>query len=200
MADSERQELTLQDFAALPLRALTALAVRCARRVFPALLAAPDSPQMSLAVDKATAALQLATEFATDQIIWLDQFAELGPATYQSAQESLGEGQYAVFAAGHAATAAALAQRLLRSHSADDAMEMVAAAWGAYRVLLSFVRGPVQRDVLTGEMVLGQAHADYDRLVAMGLGRFGTAGQPVDPGEAGPLGPLWPAGPPSWYP
>jgi hypothetical protein len=194
-----RQELTLQDLAGLPLRALVAWAARCARRVLPILNNSPDGPDKNLAVQRAAAAVQLAEDFARDEIIWLEQFTALGPAAYAAARDSLGEGQYAVCAAGHAASAAALAHQFRHSHRTDDAMELVAAAWGAYRVVLSFVQGPVRRDLFTGAMVLAVVHAEFDRLLSFDLGRFGEAGRPLDPGEAGPLGPLWPEGPPSWY-
>jgi hypothetical protein len=40
---------------------------------------------------------------------------------------------------------------------------------------------------------------DLRRLVALGLGRPGTLGKPINPAEEGLLGPLWPGGAPAWY-
>jgi hypothetical protein len=199
MTEMRPGELTLQDFGQLPLRALVGLAARCARRTLPVLNGSPDSPGKIHALKNATAALQLAEDFARDGIIWLQAFNTLGQQAYEAAHDNLGEGQYVAWAAGHAATAAALANRLLERPSMDDAMELVAAAWGAYRVLLSFVRGPIRHDPLTGDMVVGVLRAEYARLLELDLGRFGQAGKALETSDEGPLGPLWPEGPPCWY-
>ena len=43
------------------------------------------------------------------------------------------------------------------------------------------------------------ADSDFKRLKALGLGKPGTVGQPIDPSQNGPLGSLWPHGEPEWY-
>lgn len=200
MTDQPRQELTLQDFGELPLRALVGFTARCGRRILPVLLQAQDSPAKETAIAKAEAALALAEDYARDQLAWRDPLAALEEDTIAAAAESLGPGQFVVFAAGHAASALLLARQLSQTRSISDAMELVAAAYGGYRVLLSFVHGPVQRDLFTSDMVLRVVSAEFEQLRALDLGRFGHVGQAFDASQDGPLGPLWPEGPPSWYP
>ena len=43
------------------------------------------------------------------------------------------------------------------------------------------------------------ARGDLHQLLALELGRPGTLGKPIDPAEDGPLGPLWPNAAPDWY-
>jgi hypothetical protein len=189
----------MQDLGTLPLRALVAFSARCARRVFRVLVAREDSPEKQVALENAIASLELAESFARGELTSAEEAVALAEATAQSASDQLGKAQFAVHAASHAARTAGLASRFRSTGATLGAMDLVAVAWGSYRVVLAFTNGPIIKDFITGDLIEAAVRADFDHLIELRTGEFGELGQPVDPSEQGTLGPLWPAGVPSCW-
>ena len=94
---------------------------------------------------------------------------------------------------GPAAQAVVYSEEFLRNPGENDVIEVVAAAFGAGRVLAANV------DTFMMDLVVAALLADVDKLVSMGHGTIPDLGPPIDPSENGPLGPLWPAGTPLCY-
>jgi hypothetical protein len=201
MAEQLVREVTMQDLGLLPMRATVAFAVRCASRVHPMLQSGPDSPARQLALDRADAALAYAAQFArgeADQLPAEDAMRTLAQQIYEAAEQVAGDRRFAAYAAGHALEAVATAVHIAAEQRRDEALNLVASAWGAYRVLLGFVSGLLFKDMFTGDMVMDRIRADYEQLLAMRLGRLAELGGVVDPSEQGPLGKLWPDQRPCW--
>lgn len=181
-------EVTMQDLGKLSLRATVAFAVRCVRRLLPLLKADPESSRaVRLSVQTA---LLVASNFARGGEQGTDP-GEAAQEAYDSADDiAPEEGQFVVYAAGHAASAAAHALQAAQQSSPTSALETVAAAWGAYRVLQTYATGRVPFTQVLLADVLPLARRDYEKLVGLNLGRFAELGLPVETTDEGPLGSL----------
>ncbi len=174
----------------LPLRAITAFAARCARRVQPLFkLEQPEKKRNQEHVRAIEALLRAAEEFANGQ-----DLAEAGQACFAR----LDAGRDARTAAGH-----------------SPAERVATAALAAARSVVYAARGPTDTAAVVareaesaakeaagaeGSLKFAAALAkDYSVLLRLPLGKYPEVGEPVDPSEAGPLGPLWLGTAPEWY-
>ena len=193
---------TPEDLKKLPLRAIVALAVRCAQRVeHMALLPEdhPENPRCRAAVD---AALRAAEDFARGRPC---------PSIESVVREieacrAIGEGAFvhdmamaAVIWAAHAA-ATALRALALRGEP-PEAHGFGAAKPNPFPHLANITADLAAGDVFTAaveaavavgfadEFIKG-AMQDYQALLKLGLGCYPKAGEPIDTSSAGPLGKL----------
>jgi hypothetical protein len=201
---------TADDMKKLPLRAIVALAVRCARRVEPLALPPDDHPEKEHLRSAVAGALGVAEDFARGRPC----------PTIESAVRSIEAGQgavqgdlsrenayAAVIRAAHAAATAmdALAlraepeeKRLVSGdpppqpfpHLADLSADL--AALGAFTAAMDAARAIASSDGFTRS-----AAEDYRKLLGLELGQYPEAGQPINLFPEGPLGPLRPGGPES---
>jgi len=196
----------------LPLRAIVAFAVRCARRVQPlghvlteyrqievddAIASAEGFARGGKAVRAAGAAARAANAArAAARAVDAARAAAAKAAAdseWVDADDAAAAAAWAN-AAVHAADAAACAARAANAARAAD----VAAADAAAAAEAAEDTARAAWD--TGRAAArAAARGDLQRLRALKLGRPGTLGQPIDPAEGGPLGPLWPGGAPAWY-
>jgi hypothetical protein len=141
------------------------------------------------------AAIQAAEEYACSRPSTCADLGELAADAYRVATAAEAFGNFAAYAAAHAANAAAKAAQA--AGQVDEAMDVAATVWGAYRVVRGAASG-VQGTIAHAGIVLDELVEDYQRLAKLALGRFAEVGGTVDPAETGPLGPLWPKGEPVW--
>jgi hypothetical protein len=191
------REVTLQDLGQLSLRAAVAFAARCARRVQPRFSPPAEFPHRGQAFEVVEAAIRLAEEYAAATA---GDF-RTAPTSAQLAF-NLGEATYpyqqlAPYAAYHAARAVSKAFPAGERASPEVATEVLAAAYGASRVVVAGGTGTLL-DGATRRLVHEALLADFEVLLRVAAGGFGDMGDPIDPSEAGPLGALWPDGPPGW--
>src|SRR5512135_3274302 len=187
--------------AELPLRAIVAFAVRCARRVQPlghvlteyrqvevedAIASAEGFARGGKAVRAAGAAARAANAArAAARAVDAARAAAAKAAAdsdWVDADDAEAADAWAE-APARAADAAAAADIAAADASAAGAdADTARAAWDTGR--------DAARDAARG---------DLHRLRALDLGRPGTMGKPIDPAEQGPLGPLWTDAAPDWY-
>jgi len=142
------------------------------------------------AVDQAIA---LAVSFARAAAVDSGDVARAAEFVYRLADATADVTYYSGFAAAHAAQAASTAAAVRELASDGVAIEVVASAFGASRVL----EGNSQLE--NASTVVGAMRSDLEKLLALRLGAFAELGQAIDPTEEGPLGVLWPLGEPAWY-
>lgn len=195
-------DYTTEDLKKLPLRAIVALAARCARRVEYLTLLPDGHPDLERCRTAIDGAIGLAEDFARGSPC---RAADAVIREVQVCQASA-QGDYvretavaAVVRAAHAAASSLEAVRMRDEpavssvtgtrepnpfpHLADvaadvaarDAFTAAADAAGAAGHTDSFVNGAV---------------LDYQALVKLELGDYPDAGKPIDPSPAGPLGAL----------
>jgi hypothetical protein len=168
----------------LPLRALLAIASRCARRVQP--LTRSLSKTEREAVERAIASAEALSVGDHDHFSSAIFSLEIGTAAT------------AAVAATAAAAAVAVADAVfvaIESYASSNTSG--AAAYAALSAIDASASAVLSfRD---SDVAYAAAFADLDHLLAMNLGEPGTLGQPIDPTESGPLGKLWPEGEPEWY-
>jgi hypothetical protein len=198
---------TADDLKKLPLRAIVAFAVRCARRVQRLALPPDDHPEKEKWGSAIAEALRVAEDFARGlpcpTIESAVRAVEAGQAVVQG--DLVRENAYAaVVRAAHAATTAIHAiavreepeeKRLVSggpplhplSHLADLTADL--AALEAYTAAMD----AAEAVATTRNFTIGAAE-DYRKLLELKLGPYPEAGQPIDPSPEGPLGPFWPGG------
>jgi hypothetical protein len=196
--------ITTEDLKKLPLRAIVALAARCARRVEDLALLPEDHPDSTRCRAAVENALRLAEDFARGV-----PCPSFEPVVREiEACRAIGEGKFvhdsamgAVVMAAHAAATGIHAVDLRGEpeeahpfgpappnplpHLADVTADLVARdaftaaveAGGAARLTDHFIKGAVE---------------DYEELLRLDLGSYPQAGKPIDPSAHGPLGPLGP--------
>lgn len=183
---------TEDDLKRLPLLAIVAYAVRCARRALPVVDAVPSFATHGAAVKQA--------------IFFVERFCageDLNVAPDAGERAATAAGRAAAvaqsFAGGPAlALAAGAAQAAAQAAAAvEDSWADPASAVRAVRAA-TYAAGRAGRAVAPDRSaaVNAAARADYDRLLGLNPGTYPELGQPIDPTENGPLGPLWPEGPP----
>ncbi len=187
---------TEDDLKKLPLLAIVAYAVRCARRVQPILDAIPNFAAHGAAVEQA---ISLAERFCVGQDLndAPDAAERAADAAGRAAAvaRSFAGGSAVALAAGAAQAAAQAAAAVEDFWAQPDSADRVARA-------ATYAAGRAGRAVAADRYaaVSAAARADYDRLLELNPGSDDNLGQPIDPKEDGPLGSLWPDGAPEWWP
>ena len=194
--------IATEDLKKLPLRAIVALAARCARRVeYLSLLpdGHPDRDRCRTAIDSA---IRLAEDFARGSP------CPAVPSVIRDVEacRPLAEGDYvretavgAVVWTSHAA-AAAMEGLGLRDEPAEVSL-MGNRLPDPLPQLANVAADLATRDAFTaavdagvaagfGDEFIKGAMQDYQSLLKLGLGSYPEAGQPIDPSPAGPLGAL----------
>jgi len=186
---------TRDDLKQLPLGAIVAYAVRCARRVQPLYRRAAGIAELSKHETAVEGAISLAEEFCLSHVV--------GAAAYDAAYHArtaaeTADAKDAARAAAAAARAAAYAFDLPQSavydrpvYASRVAAEAADGAEAAARAAAHASDG--------ARIAEAAARADFNGLRKLNPGTYPKLGQPIDPTENGPLGPLWPEGPPAWY-
>jgi hypothetical protein len=201
---------TADDLKKLPLRAIVALAARCARRVEPLTLLPDDRPEKENLRSAVAEAIRVAEDFARGRPCPTIETAVRAIEAGQGAVQGDLSRENAYAAAVRAAHAAATAmdalalraepeeKRLITGdpppqpfpHLADLSADM--AALGAFTAAMDAARAIASTDDFTRS-----AAEDYRKLLGLELGQYPEAGQPIDPSPEGPLGPLRSGGPES---
>ncbi len=184
---------TEDDLKKLPLLAIVAYAVRCARRAQPTFAAIPNFAPQGAAVEQA---ISLTERFCvgTDLNAAPDAAERAADAAGRAATlaRSYAGGAAAALAAGAAQAAAqataAVEDYWVQPNSADRVVRAAAYAAGRASRAVAADRSAA---------VNAAARADYNRLLSLNLGSYPDPGQPIDPTETGPVGALWPEGAPS---
>lgn len=186
-------ELTLQDLGVLPVRATVAFAARCARRVLPFLTHAPEANSAS---ELAIRAIELAEAFArgSGQTHQAQEIADDAYGAGQGLMTNISSGSrgYAAYAAGHAANSVAHWTQGAATNTASMGQEVVAAAYGTYRIILSYNKALLLLEPDKAQDILLLVESDYIKLRDSNLGEFGQLGELVECSEKGPMGTLWP--------
>ena len=204
---------TIDDLKNLPLGAIVAYAVRCARRVQPLYGRAagvPNFEQHEAAVERA---ISIAEDFCLSHDVSVSAYA----AAYGARDAAdAAEAKDAAKAAAAAARAAAYAFDVPKSAVYDHVLYASRVAAEAVDAAKAAARAAAQPASATTAAACSPdedesdenddedatqdaaARADYDRLLKLNPGAFPKLGQPIDATENGPLGPLWPAGEPDW--
>jgi len=185
---------TEDDLKRMPLGAIVAYAVRCARRVQP-LYGCPahvaELPKHEAAIEWA---ISLAEKFCLSHEV---KDAAYGAAYHAMDAADSAAAKAAAKAAAAAVRAAAYAFDLPKSAVYDQPLY-------ASRVAAEAVEGAKAAARAAGHAAGGAgafeaaAQADFARLLQLKTGSYPKLGQPIDPTKNGPLGPLWPAGEPDW--
>jgi hypothetical protein len=194
--------VSTEDLKKLPLRAMVALAARCARRVESLSLLPdghPDRDRCRTAID---GAIRLAEDFARDS-----PCRAVRPVIQDvEACRAIAQGEYV--------RETAVATVVWTVHAAAAALEATGLRDEPSEVSVTGMRQPnpfpqlanvaadlAARDAFTAAVDAAGAagHADdftksavqdYQALLKLELGRYPDAGQPIDPSPAGPLGEL----------
>jgi hypothetical protein len=193
---------TLDELKVLPLRAIVAFAVRCARRVEPlAQLPEGDARKESrrTAVD---AALRMAEAFAKgadtppDESVLaaIDAARDAGDeSTGSSAVSAAAQVAHATASFWHAGSwdveGKVSEKHALQTGQPSGALTHVTADVAALNAYTAAARAFISAGY-NNEDFVGAALHDYDTLVRLQLGRYPEPGQPVDPSGDGPLGRL----------
>jgi hypothetical protein len=194
--------MSTEDLKKLPLRAIVALAARCARRVESLSLLPDGHPDRDRCRTATDGAIRLAEDFARDSPC---------PAVASvirdvEACQALAQGDYV--------REPAVAAVVWTAHAAGAAIESVGLCSEPAEVDLMGTRLPnpfpplanvaadlATRDAFTaavdaavaagfGDEFIKAAMQDYQTLLKLGLGSYPKAGEPIDPSPAGPLGKL----------
>jgi len=205
---------TEEELKALPLRAIVALAARCARRVQP--LFNSRYAELIRAVDEAIA---VAENVASGKpVVRADRsavaargVAGLANSSRWNAREAAGSSeengfdaaQNAADAAADAAYAAdAVALIDLSMVLAHERYDVPAVDRDVYSYITHIANSGIEDGVgaaayvQAADALAAATRADYERLRSTPRQVFPKLGNPVDLGEKGPLGKLWPDGPP----
>jgi len=194
MATNQPRTVGLNDLGQLTIRANVVFAVRCAQRIRPCFQLPPDAPHRREQMATIDAAIRLAARFCQGLPAEPGRAVAAAQAAAVVAEATYEFTNFAAFAAVRAAEAAAHAEEF-RKHPGDSgSMAVVAAAFGAARVLAA------NADMFALPTVTDALYADVQKLLNLANDAGDDViGPAVDPSENGPLGPLWPAGPPACF-
>ncbi len=190
-SDSPRS-IGLSDLAQLTLRANVVFAVRCAQRIRPCFELAGDAPRRDEQLVAVDGAITAAVAFCQDLEPRPGQAAIAAASASVVADETCTFTRFAGYAAVRAAEAAGYAEAYVSNPSEAAIVDVVAAAFGAGRVLAA------NADGFTLGLVVAALISDFDNLQRLAPGTSQDLGPPIDPSETGPLGSLWPLGRPGW--
>jgi hypothetical protein len=199
-----RTQYTVEDLRKLPLRAIVAFAVRCARRVEPLSELPADHPQRAARREAIENAIRLAEEVSGGSPSGsIERVVQALEATQAISGSGIACECAAAAAAAAARTAATVWLVLNPGESDQDAERWTKTAEArSYRTRLANDTGElVAMDSFTAAVEAADAAAyndlfmrgatqDYERLLSLDLGTYPQAGKPVDPSPNGPLGPL----------
>jgi hypothetical protein len=192
---------TPEELKRLPLRAIVALAARCARRVEHLTVLPDDQPEAQRCRAAVANAIRLAEDFANG----LPCSSLESVVREVEACQAVAQGDFvresamgAVVMAAHAAATALRAFNLSGEpeeshlfgaakpnpfpHLADLTADL--AARDAFMVALKAVAADGHSDTF-----ITAAIDDYEKLLRLDLGSYPQAGKPIDPRSTGPLGP-----------
>jgi len=191
----DKRELpTADDLKKLPLGAIVAYAVRCARRVQPLYGCAAGIAELR----KHEAAVEGAISLAEDFCLSHDVSAPAYGAAYAARDAAdTTVAKDAARAAAAAARAAAYAFDLPKCAVYDRPVYTSRVAAEAIDGARAAARA-AEHASGSAAAVEAAARADFDRLSELNQGTYPELGQPIDATKNGPLGPLWPEGPPEW--
>ncbi len=190
MNQNQPRAVSLSDLGQLPMRSNVAFAVRCAQRLRPCFRLTAQAPRGREQVAAVDAAIGAATAFCSGLPLEPGHAAAAARKASAVAEATYEFTSYAGFAAVRAAHAAACAEAVVGKAPDMDVTEVVAAAFGAARVIAANV------DANALDLVVAALYEDVQKLLALARTGVGELGAPVDPAESGPLGALWPAGAP----
>jgi hypothetical protein len=193
MQSDPPRAIGLHDLARLTLRANVAYAVRCAQRVRPCFALPADAPRRRAQMAAVDGAIRVAAAFCRGLPVEAGRAAAAVQLAAVVAEETCPFTNFAGYAALYAARAAACAEEAVRNPAGANITEVVAAAFGAGRVLTA------NADAFALELVVAALHADMEHLRNLPRDANEIVGRPLDPSESGPLGPLWPAGMPGCF-
>jgi hypothetical protein len=195
---------TPENLKKLPLRAIVALAARCARQVEPLALLPDDHPEAQRCRVAATNAIRLAEGFAKGFP------CSSSPSVVQEVEtcRAVAEGDFlrasAMGAIALAARAAATAERALEARVEKEEPHLFGAPKPNPFPHLGDVSADLAaRDAFTAALEAADANGhsdafingaveDYEKLLRLNLGNYPEAGKPIDPSGDGPLGPREP--------
>jgi hypothetical protein len=190
-----------EDLKKLPLRAIVALAGRCARRVEDVARLPHDHPQKERCQNAVAGAIGLAEDFAKGlPCPSLESVVHEVEACRAFVQGDF-ERDSAVGAAVLAAHAAAAACRSLEMRTAPEESHFFGSPKpNPFPHLADVTADLAARDAFlaASEAVGAEGHTDkfmkaaiedYEKLLRLDLGSFPDAGKPIDPSTKGPLGP-----------
>jgi hypothetical protein len=195
---------TPEDLKKLPLRAIVALAARCARRVEHLALLPDDQPEAQRRRAAVASAIRLAEDCAKGlpcpSLKSVVREIEACRAVVEGdfvRDSAMGAVVWAAHSAGAALYVLEARAELEQSHMfgppkpnpfphlADVTADL--AARDAFTAALEAVGADGHTDTF-----IKAAIADYEKLLRLDLGTYPQAGKPIDPSSSGPLGPLGP--------
>jgi len=201
----KKQDFQCEHLKELPLRAIVAFSVRCARRVQSFSELPEGHPGKQKLQEDIEQALLMAEGFANGSTApCSDSVVEALDASRRVEGIPL-RAKAAAAAASEAAHAAASAWRLTESpKTGQDAPPEIKTAEArkflgglslatadlAARNAFSAALEAYQAVGLNNENFVAAALHDYDTLLRLNLGRYPEAGAPIDPSPRGPLGPF----------
>jgi hypothetical protein len=209
LVDSQPSEVNMivtnyspEDLKKLPLRAIVALAARCARRVEQLADLPEGQPEKERCRSALASAVRLAEDFANGSpCSTLESVVREADACRDMARGDFTR-HSAIGAGVLAAHAAAAALRALDLRGEPDESHLFGAAGPDPIPHLAEVTADlVARETFTAalEAVAAVGHTDhfmkgaiedYEKLLKLDLGSYPQAGNPIDPSSKGPLGPL----------
>jgi len=193
---------TVEDLKKLPLRAIVALAVRCARRVEHLAVPRDEHPQHESCRSAVQSGLQLAEDFARGlpctgcESVLLT--IEASRATVQG--ELVRENAIAAVVQAASAAVTALHAVVLQGEPGEwhltgpptRPLARVADLDAGIAALDAFTAAVEASDAVGyADHFIRAAAADHRKLLDLNLGSYPQAGAPIDPSPSGPLGPLW---------
>lgn len=193
---------TADDFRKLPLRAIVAIASRCARRVESLAVPPAEHSEHQRCKEAVRRAIGMTEDFArgdstttTEAVVQTIEAVSkdlAGDSTRDNALAAVLQAAYSAATALHALELRAEPEEKHLfgpptrpfAHLADLSAEQ--AALNAATAAVDAAAAAGYSDAFIKAVV-----ADFEQLLRLNLGSYPLAGEPVDPTPAGPLGPLW---------
>jgi hypothetical protein len=196
-------EFTVEQLKQLPLRAMVAFAVRCARRVEHMAQLPDDSPARESHRAAIDAGLRMAEQFAgtPDARVEVSVVERMGAIAAVSGGTALNRSALASAAA--AAHTAACACHMLEIRKDEQYRPALTEEPFAAKVILGFEHVEADLAALDAYSAASEAFAcigynnedfvsagvrDFERLLSLKLGKFPEPGLPINPTADGPLG------------
>jgi hypothetical protein len=195
---------TSENLKKLPLRAIVALAARCARQVGNLALLPDNHPEAERCRAAVTNAIRLAEDFARG----LPSSSSESVLQEVEACRAVAQGDFsrqsAMGAITLAARAAATAERALEARVEKEEPHYFGPPKpNPFPHLGDVTADLVARDAFTAALEAAEAEGysdafiegaaeDYEKLLRLELGSYPDAGKPIDPSDDGPLGPRRP--------
>src|SRR5262245_58707198 len=161
MKSKQPRALALHDLAQLTLRANVAFAVRCAQRIRPCFAPPVDAPRRREQVAAVDGAIRVAAAFCQCLPTENGLAAAAVRRAAVVAEETCEFTRFAGYAAVRAAEAAAYAEEAVRNPSDSGIIEVVAAAFGAGRVLAA------NADPGTLDLIVAALFGDLENLLVL---------------------------------